>query len=114
MKMYPEENIIPSCWVILEWINDGEPEYCILAGFRSGGYLGSESWRRSTRLAREEDYGDFFLFKTNSGSTYHCMKDFYGLSPMTTAKLGQLLERYQESHQLKVVPSPLTSPVLPV
>jgi len=69
--MQPCKNT-PDRWVIIHVTpGEGDSSYHILSGW-SGGYLDGDEWRFSTKIENAEQNEDYYIFKTQSGSEYHC------------------------------------------
>jgi hypothetical protein len=88
--------LTPDKWVIISV--DGRKH--ILAGFY-GGYLGSDSWRRSTEIESYIDKGHCYEVVTKSGSEYVLFKKQEGLTNATSDIYNQM-EEYAEAHGKEV------------
>ncbi len=88
----------PDRWVVIRitypentpFVREEDRSFeCVLAGW-TGGYLDSDRWRRSTRIIRREDDGEYLVFTGESGSSYRCHKQQYGFTILTGAVLEQM------------------------
>lgn len=50
-----------------------------------GGYLGSDTWRLNSGIAKVEETEEAFIFTGISGSIYKCYKASYGMSGYTAS-----------------------------
>ena len=106
MKLPPEQNITPDCWVILEYpdpIHPGNPPHQkILSGW-SGGYLDGDSWRLSSPIKKMDIKvnQDFYMVDTNSGSTYTLWKARQRFNTETLNLYNTLVEKI--GNEVKVV-----------
>lgn len=82
----------PDKWVVIEI--DGLKR--ILSSW-VGGYLGSDEWRLSSGVEGIEEDVDFFLMKTQSGSTYKCLKKSEGFSYLSSSIYRDIKEQCEES-----------------
>ena len=62
-----------------------------------GGYLGSDEWRLSSGVEQIEEDVDFFLMKTQSGSTYKCLKKSEGFSYLSSGVYRNIKEQCEEN-----------------
>ena len=95
MKLDPQQNLTPDCWVIIEINGEGEQFQKILSGW-SGGYLDGLMWRVSSpikemNLSIEEGY---CTAETLSGSTYILHYDYQGLKMSNAGIYNELKEKY--------------------
>lgn len=88
--------MIPDKWVIL--FIDGRKH--VLAGFY-GGYLGSDSYRRSTEIESYTDKGHYYEVVTKSGSEYVLFKSQEGLTKVTS-DIYNKMEEYAKAHDKEV------------
>lgn len=69
----------PDRWMILE-LSDGEQTYKKVFSGNYGGYLGSDTWKLSSAIESIKEDADSFEILCQSGSTYMCHKQAYGMS----------------------------------
>lgn len=88
----------PDNWVIIK-VNGDNPHYRVLAGW-SGGYTTGDSWRMNSGVLSVSTEEDYYLFKGNSGSTYKCHKDSYGLRINNQYVWNSLKDKYKDKVEL--------------
>ena len=87
----------PDCWVVIKITNtdtllateNDEVLYKVLAGW-GGGYLNGDSWRMNSGINLVFDHEDEVHFYGESGSTYICHKETYGLRMSTAGIFKQM------------------------
>lgn len=79
----------PDRWLVLKVAGTGG--YRVFAVWR-GGYLGGDSWRINSGIARVEETDQSFLFHGLSGSIYECRKGNYGCTAYGSSIVGPLVE----------------------
>lgn len=82
-----EKGITPDRFVLLKY----KDQFAILCGV-GGGYLGGDSWRRSTAIKSVEKEGDIYFVKTDSGSEYALFLFRVGFTHMTASIWNQIEE----------------------
>ena len=82
----------PDNWVVLH-IKGDDPHFRVLAGW-SGGYTTGDSWRMNSGIAKVIEEDDYYLFIGESGSTYACHKDMYGLRMNNAGIWNRLQKQY--------------------
>jgi hypothetical protein len=83
----------PDRWVVLQ-INDRKH---VLAGY-IGGYLGSDSWRRSSPIQFFEKTEDAIIATTRSGNQYHLNTGREGFTNLTSDIYAQMEEAFKENN----------------
>lgn len=74
---------VPDKWILVRLYSPIHGEaFRVLASWY-GGYLGSDSWKLSSGVVKEEDCGDYIDFHSQSGSVYRCYKRAQGMSGYT-------------------------------
>lgn len=69
----------PDRWLVVE-LTDGQEAYKKVFSGNYGGYTGSDTWKLSSAINETTETDEFFEFKCESGSTYRCHKQSYGMS----------------------------------
>lgn len=70
----------PDKWVIVKIEGKDAPlTYKVFACWY-GGYLGSDSWKLNSGIAKVTKEEDCYLFEGYSGSVYKCHKNTYGFN----------------------------------
>jgi hypothetical protein len=87
----------PDRWVVISLnTTDGTPPTEHVLGGWYGGYLGSDSWRRSSAIqSHDVDEEGAYVFQNVSGSTYRCFPSRYGLTGLTGSVLHQMKDEYE-------------------
>lgn len=70
----------PHTWMLQR--NEEGSIHVVVASW-SGGYLGSDSWRRSSQIVNVHCKDDHYEVHTTSGSVYRCYKEAVGASAYT-------------------------------
>ena len=102
MKMEPEQDITPDCWVIVEVKTpEGIQFQKILAGW-SGSYLYGDSWRMSSPMKKLDIKlnQDFYTVETGSGSVYKLWKSRQGLRLSISGIYNDLKEQFGDSVEI--------------
>jgi hypothetical protein len=76
----------PDTWVVLRIVsikNSDEIFYRLLSGW-TGGWARSDEWRLNSGITKMEDAGTHWVIHGQSGSVYHCHKECYRLSSLTS------------------------------
>jgi len=83
----------PERWVILEIKYNDEIFYKVFATW-AGGYLGSDSYRVNSGIAKIEQDDDYYYFIGFSDSCYKCRKKAYGVITLYgKGVLAEILEK---------------------
>jgi hypothetical protein len=94
MGLPAEQGQVPDRWVIIKVTkhDENKTERYVLSGWY-GGYLGGDSWRKSSNIVKEEVLDDRGNIKvtTESGSTYLLKKLCWGTSGVS----GNILSNWQ-------------------
>ena len=69
----------PDRWMILELSNDKVTYKKVFSG-NYGGYLGSDTWKLSSAIESIKEDTEGYEILCQSGSTYMCHKQAYGMS----------------------------------
>lgn len=85
----------PDSWVIIKMKSRNETFYKVLGGWSSS-YIYGSSWRLNSGTVSVEEDGDHYEFLGNSGSTYRCHKESYGLRTSTIPIWDTMKRRYPE------------------
>lgn len=87
----------PDSWVILEFNSaDAGKVHKVFAGWR-GGYMDGESWKLNSGIVKVTETEKTLDFIGESGSTYRCHKDGFGMSFYMQSILASWVRRLQES-----------------
>lgn len=100
MKVEPEQNITPDCWVVFETDGNNIQYKRVLAGWH-GDYVSGSSYRRSTPIVEEAEDEHNLIFKTRSGSTYICRKNAEALMG-ATSEVYQAIKQAGDEAGIKV------------
>ena len=86
-------NYEPDGWVIVKVLGE-DPHYRVFGSW-SGGYLGADSWRMNSGIAKTEREGDtYLLFYGESGSVYKCLVSGHNrLSSYAAGILAQFVSK---------------------
>lgn len=76
----------PDGWAILK-----HDSYYYVFGSWSGGYLGSDNWRRNSGVVKYEEDGDYYYFHGESGSVYQCSKQYNHIAGYCGGVLTQMV-----------------------
>lgn len=91
--MIPELNLTPDEYVILVIpLEEYRPTSFHVFGNWKGGYLSSDSWRRSTAIVKVSDEGEYVRAETASGSSYLLHKS----EPPVTGENGWIIANLEE------------------
>ena len=93
MKMEPEQNITPDCWILLELIHEGRTYQKVLAGW-SGSYAYGDSWRLSSNIRSMLIEDKEYQITTESGSTYILDKRKQGMRMSISGIYDYLKEKH--------------------
>lgn len=93
----------PDRWVIVEFNSE---EYGsirkVFAGWY-GGFGGSDSWKLSSGITSEKSDNGCFIFRNESGSTYQCYENAYGMSGYMSGIFALWNEEIPEGSSVKIV-----------
>lgn len=83
-------NYFPHKWVVIDYGDEyaDTQRYAILAGWY-GGFVGSNSWRRSSPIVKWDVNGDDLEASTESGSKYILHKKAIGVTMMTQSLVSE-------------------------
>ena len=90
--MPPSYGERPDRWVIVEIVFPTATERKVFCG-SYGGYLGSDDWRLSSRIEKEEEHEDRVEITTMSGSRYTLFKSNHGWTGLMTSVWNGFIER---------------------
>lgn len=81
----------PDKWIVVAIGNDPNPLYKVFGSWY-GGYLGADSWRMNSGIARVEEDETHINFYGYSGSHYQCVKGTYGTNMFSQGVLNNIME----------------------
>jgi hypothetical protein len=81
----------PHRWVLLEISRPDQPTIQKLFGGWYGGYTQSDSWKLNSGVTNIRVEGKHYEFDGQSGSTYYCNANDYGM----TSYMHQVLESWR-------------------
>lgn len=88
---------IPHKWLVIKIEGGDFPlTYKVFACWY-GGYLGSNSWKMNSGIAKVTKEEDFYLFEGHSGSVYKCHKDVYGVNMYGHGVLNNIINKSKEA-----------------
>lgn len=88
----------PDKWVILKITKNDQKDYVMykVLGSWYGGYLGANSWRLNSGIAKIDKKDDFLHYYGDSGSVYICHVDMYGMSAHTESVFSSYIAKLSE------------------
>jgi hypothetical protein len=86
-----EAGYTPDKFVVVKVHNPKDPHYRVF-GTWYGGYLGADSWRLNSGVAKVVKRGPLLDFYGSSGSVYTVHKDTYGTSVWTQSQLALMAD----------------------
>jgi len=95
---------IPDRWVILNIKTEYRQFQVVLAGWH-GGYLGSDSWRRSSPIDTTVEDEEKFVATTASGTEYILHKSRRGFSGLMHDIYARMVKEAKGEAEISVEPS---------
>jgi hypothetical protein len=91
-------NYYPDKWVLVEFDSAKHGKITKVLASWYGGYLNGDSWKLSSGVNKITDTSEGYEFLNDSGSTYFCHKDAYGMSGYTSSVYSNFVEQIKEAN----------------
>lgn len=90
----------PDSWVVIKMTHNEKTFYKVLGGW-AGGYTNGSSWRLSSIIKSVSiDHAARYNFHMDSGSTYVCTPEMYGLRMSTAGIYDTMKKTYPDQVEM--------------